>query len=198
MSGNEKLYEEYLKKYDTAINNGFYIEAICIIYAILESELYKFLYLSGCINNKGDVTKKFKKEYKEIWHLKETYKFNIKNISSKRKYILAFLEFADNNIIINCDIKKHEDYFNDLKGKLCNNVNFSKVRSNFSKMEKWCDIRNKIIHRLLKVKSDKEYVNMEACAKDGLKLCNELRDIVNEYQNGVNLRIKYKIQDVKD
>ena len=197
MENYEDTYNHYLKQYKKAITNDFNIEAICIIYAFLENELYKFLYLSGCINNKNSVTKRFITEYKEIWHLEAKQKFNLKKISIKRKYILDLLDFAENGNAINFKGKNHKCYFMDLIDKLNKNVDFIKVRNNFAKMEKWCNMRNKIIHGLLSKKNVTFDEEVKRCAENGLGIAEDLKDIVNKYENGTDLRIKYKIQDVK-
>lgn len=194
---NDELYKRYLERYYKSKDNGFNIEAICILYAILESELYRFLYLSGCINNKNNITIRFKKEYKEIWNLKVNQKFSLKKISVKRNYIRSLLDFAESNKDINFVQKNHEYYFIDLKDKLNNNVDFNKAKNNLDKMEKWCEKRNKIIHGLLNKEYDEFNEEIEKCAQNGLEICFELKDIVNRYSNSIDLRIKYKIQDVK-
>ena len=197
MNYNDIFYEEYLKRYKLAIKNGFYIEAICIIYAGLESELYKFLHTTGFIqfnNNKYVVTQKFRREYRIIFKLPEKKTFNIKNISTRRNYIISFLSFAENEMIIPVDNHNYK-YFNDLRNVLNKKIEISVLKNNLKEMDKWCDMRNMIIHGLLNKNPQKIYDDMKKCATDGLKIYEELKNIVANFRKDNNLRNTYKIFD---
>lgn len=195
----EEIYKIQFKKYDIAIKNQFYLEAISIVYAMCEDKLKSFLYLSGCINQNLEVTKKYRKVLRQIWKLDERKRFGINKISNKRAYILNILNWVklddlklDFNNITNAKVQ--ETFAFELKEKISKEVDINRLTNTINILENWCELRNEIIHGLLNKSSNELDKNLEKCATDGFKLAKELEAIVEQYEKGNNIRKELNIQ----
>lgn len=195
----EKIYEIQFKKYNIAIKNQFYLEAISIVYAICEDKLKSFLYLSGCINRNLEVTKKYRKILRQIWKLDEKRKFGINKISNKRTYILNMLNWVKSeNLKLNfnniTNAKVQETFAFKLREKISKDVDINRLTNTINILENWCELRNEIIHGLLNKNPNELDKNLEKCATDGFKLAKELETIVEQYEEGNNIRKELNIQ----
>ncbi len=104
VSGNkdkQRTYREQYLKYNKAVKEEFFCEAILISYAMIEDRLRSFLYHIGALANRNSINvncKKTKAQLKEIVLEYKTEKENnnlgIKNISGKIKIIRCTLEWA--------------------------------------------------------------------------------------------------------
>lgn len=188
-------YKHQLNKYKKAIKEEFYLEAICIVYGIFESQLYNFLHLSGCINKNMKWTK-FKYEIRQIWGIKKGGHSNIKNISGKRNYILKMLSWVEqDNLNIDFNPQSHDKFINELKKEIAAKIDSNALKANFTKMKEWCDIRNEIIHGLLNKSIADLEEKQKACAIDGIEIAQELYKIMENYNNNNQLCEKFKIKD---
>lgn len=191
----EKAYKVQFKKFDIAIKNEFYLEAISIDYAICEDKLNSFLYLSGCTNLDLIVTKKYRKVLRKIWGLNGRKQFEIKKISSKRNYILKMLDWVKFD---NLDFKEvtgsGKAYVALLKETIIKKIDINALKNTITNLASWCEIRNEIIHGLLNKNPDDLTQKLENCARDGFKIAKSLEEIVEKYEKNNNIRKQFKIQ----
>lgn len=95
-------YKTQFERYDKAVKNGFYFEAMLIVYAIIEDRLRAWLFYLGCLNTRQSTrfdNKRSKNELKFMFDECEDNKFrfpSINQISGKRKIIEATLTWAEN------------------------------------------------------------------------------------------------------
>lgn len=191
----QKAYNKYLKQYNKAIKEEFYLEAISIDYAICEEKLKLFLYVSGCINQQLDVTKKYRKVLRQIWDLNRKQKFGINKISSKYTYILKILDWTeDDKINLEFEHKVYQKFFEELKEKIIENIDIRELRNIINKLAEWCNLRNEIIHSLLNKSLEGLEKELENCAKEGFEIAKNLEAIVKKYEKNNDIRKKYKIQ----
>ena len=109
---------EYLRRgYDKAVKNGFYFEAMLIVYAIMEDRLRAWLFYLGCLNTRQSTrfdNKRSKNELKFMFDGCENDKFrfpSINQISGKRKIIEATLTWADITTLIRANISVQSEKY---------------------------------------------------------------------------------------
>ena len=100
---NDKFltYTELTRKYNIAMENDFYFEAMFIVYAIMEDRLRSYLYYLGCMKSKNshkfdnsDVQSIIETLARNHLPKKERDNLDISGISGKRNVIAATLKWA--------------------------------------------------------------------------------------------------------
>lgn len=185
----KEIYAKEMEKYNLAIKSDFYLEAIVIVYAMIEDRLNAFLYHSGCCNRELKVTKKFKNEIRNIWGIETSQqKISMKKISSKYNYIRNMLEWAENSC------KDNESDFEILLKSKIEGIDVALLRDNIDKLENWCNLRNQIIHGLLNKNSTYLDEQLETITNEGYKIARNIDAIISMYKRNDNIRKKLKIQ----
>ncbi len=207
-SEEERLltFSTQYKNCKKAIRSEFYIEALCIEYAMFENQLKEFLYLSGCIDDEGVVYKKYRKILKYIWHLDTNKKFNIDKISNKIDYIKKILNYYknfDKNIHEVIDRlfeskkeiykKQSETYCLELKEKIINDVDINNFINLLNKLDEWRNLRNEVVHGLLNKNLKDLTDKLKQWGELGIQLVDDLKKIIDKYKTGVDLRKKLKL-----
>lgn len=185
----KETYAREIEKYKAAIKNEFYLEALVIVYAMLEDRLNSFLYHSGCCNRELKITKKFKNEIKDIWGIEnEQQKISMKKISIKYNYIRNMLEWAENSC------KDNESEFELLLKSKIEGIDIGLLRESIDNLEKWCAVRNEIIHGLL----NKNYIyldkQLKEYAEEGYRIARDIDSVIKMYKRNDNIRRKFNIQ----
>lgn len=185
----KEIYAKEIEKYNVAIKNEFYLEALVIAYAMLEDRLNSFLYHSGCCNRKLNITKKFKKEIRSVWGIEDSQsKITIKRISSKCDYIKNMIKWAENSC------KENESEFEILLKSKIEGIDIGALRESIASLEKWCNARNEIIHGLLNKNSTYLDEQLKKYAEEGFKIARDIDSIISEYKRNGNIRKKLNIQ----
>lgn len=83
----EATYKTQIERYDKAVKNGFYFEAMLIVYAIMEDRLRAWLFYLGCLNTRQSTrfdNKRSKNELKFMFDGCENDKFRFPSINRYR------------------------------------------------------------------------------------------------------------------
>lgn len=190
-------YQYNIRRYNKAMKEGFYYEALLIDYAMMEDRLRSFLYHMGLLNtrdsHKADVGK-VKKSLKEIM---QTYKrpeendnFNIKSISGKMKIVRCTLLWAEQELE-GCNDK----YLLSLRNQYDKYIDAERLLNAFDDIENWCSYRNEIIHALMNKNIESTYKDIATKAEEGMRLCRELDAQVARLKTGNRIRKSIKLQN---
>lgn len=143
-------YRNIIEKYNKAIENGFYFEAIFIGYALIDDRLKSFIYHLNLI----DVYRGRKSNNLQLDNeLKIILKYdkdsiNIRNISTKIFIIKKILAHLKNNE----KRYSYEDMFKQL-----DNLNINEVLKKLKEIQNWSEYRNELVHALMN--KDNETLN---------------------------------------
>ena len=203
-------YIREYKRYNTAIKNEFYLEAIAIVYAIIEDRLVSFLHHAGIVSRNNENLKITNASYPYIRKLmgkEDSAAIRIKDISVKMNLIMNLLNMDELQALkiddeveqfVNTYQKKRiarKGYMHDIYCQISRSIDREKVQELFMRFEPWRDTRNKLIHALLNKTAKSSEAAKEKCAKDGYLLSRQFDDCLAKpfYKNNT-IRKKYKIQ----
>ena len=196
VSNNYDKYNTYrtlMGRYNKAVKEKFYFEAIIIEYALLEDRLKSFLYYLGTLKNKLSYKTvdnvKSKEEIKQIVCLykekNENDKIGITNISGKIKIIKAILKWVNE-----CEnIDKNNKYLVLLKNE-CESLDIGGIFEILDKIKDWCDYRNEIVHALMNKNIDSLYENIDEKALEAYEYVKFISSQVNILKKNNKIRKK--------
>ena len=184
-SNTEKAltYCQMKGRYNKAMKEGFYFEAVAIDYAMIEDRLRSFLYHIGVLNTresaKSDVkeTKKFHIEIYNNFFDKKFTGLDLKNISAKYGLIRAVLNWVTTT-------EGAEGKYQIKLKYACESLDAEDVFNCIDKLEKWCDYRNEIIHGLMNKKVESLYSELAEKADEGMKLATKIDAYVDIVSKG--------------
>ena len=184
-SNTEKAltYCQMKGRYNKAMKEGFYFEAVAIDYALIEDRLRSFLYHIGVLNTresaKSDVkeTKKFHIEIYNNFFDKKFTGLDLKNISAKYGLIRAVLNWVTTT-------EGAEGKYQIKLKYACESLDAEDVFNCIDKLEKWCDYRNEIIHGLMNKKVESLYSELAEKADEGMKLATKIDAYVDIVSKG--------------
>ena len=166
-----RTYKEYIKRYNTAIKEGFYFEAILIDYAMMEDRLRSMLYHMGALVDRSNtgITGKFKLTAKEAIDRytgkDESKTIGITSISGKMKVIRCILAMAGEDT--------SDDYFAAVR-ELLPAEDIESIFGLFRRITEWCLYRNEIIHCLMNKSVDSVDLQAAEKAENGFALAREI------------------------
>ena len=178
-------YTELTGKYNIAMENDFYFEAMFIVYAMMEDRLRSYLYYLGCLRSKESY--KFDNSNVESIietlaqkHLpkKERDSLDIKNISGKRNVISATLNWA---------LAGYEgsdcEYLAAVKAVYEDKLNVAECLDMLKKSAEWCEYRNELIHAMMNKNIESLYSELSDKAVEGMT-------IARYFDNGMVKKLK--------
>ncbi len=206
-NNNEKYYsyKTQIEKYNRAMQEGFYYEAIFISYAIMEDRLLSFLDKTGVITlEKALQTKKLEMTEKIkpfIYYLTKSDNINLQNITEKIKIIKCMLKMSYEDATafetkyrteMNTDCMN--GYLQDLYMDIDENIDRDAVKKHFNKMKKWFEKRNNLIHGLVNKTADDDFeMEIKMIANDSEKIWRYIDNNLVSKMKNCKLREKYKI-----
>ena len=190
-------YQINIRRYNKAIKEGFYYEALLIDYAMMEDRLRSFLYHMGLLNTRSSHKADVNKVKKCLKGIIQTYKrpkendyFNITSISGKIKIVRCTLLWAEEELG-SCDDK----YLLSLRNQYDKYIDSERLMNAINDIEKWCSYRNEIIHALMNKNIESTYKDIAFQAEEGMRLCRELDSQVDRLKTGNRIRRSLKLQN---
>ena len=160
-------YRYQLGRYKKALRDGFYFEAMMIVYAMLEDRLKALLYYSGAFNDRNVVklSKKTKDELMHLYRLEygEKSKISLINISGKIKLLRAILNWVE---FSNEDIRS--DYLRSLK-QLFEGVDIGALKECFDNLDEWLKYRNEVMHAAMNKNLGSLYDSIDIKVEAGME-----------------------------
>ena len=205
--GKYETYKELMNRYTRAMNSEFCLDAVWIVYAMLEDRLTSALYYAGIVNgtkravvtkkrivNGNPATKPTEGNLREVLAIPKG-SFNLGKISGKITAIRKILDFGKaqpqqlNGFY--CDLFTKLNTYANTEGLYCelNNLLEEKTPRN-----DWTQKRNELVHSLFAKKYDVVKTEGHILAESGLKSARQIDHFVNHLKKGIDLRKKYNIQ----
>ncbi|MBQ8428880.1 MAG: hypothetical protein IJX30_02165 [Clostridia bacterium] len=190
ISNQEKAqkYSTYIKRFQKAKEQKFYLEAMWILYAIIEDRTSAFLYHIGFTQeeNRNKVTgrKAIKKDVREILDITTQRSYGFKGLSSKLKNIKTILEWAQN-------VEPTTPFQEYLKKRL-SQINTEEFWLNINYLDNvWRDKRNMLTHTLFSCKeiSEEQLVELLNTGFQSIRQFDQSVKVLKK----VNIRKKFNI-----
>ncbi len=186
-------YEIQMERFKRAKAGGFHLEAIFILYALIEDRLSAFLYHAGITNATRE---KVTRNGKVHPHLKNTLTVlnanqpSIRSAGAKIKTIKELLVWSS-------EYSVNEPAFNYLDA-LCKQINRTKGKEGMfdtlTRIEEWCKYRNELVHALLNKKVENQEEVLQQLVAEG-EACNRLlQNFVKSFKVRNILRKNFNIQ----
>ena len=196
VSNNTEKYFNYKDQMDRlkkARAEGFYLESIFIIYAMLEDRLSAFLYYTGVSNNTRDrltSTKAVRPQLDQVLCVGNKPNFSLNKVSTKSKLIKELLLWSDAY-----EAKDNSKEYLDI---LCNQVNRAgrkaEVVAILAGIEAWCKARNELVHALLNKKLDGQEETLKQLVEAGLQYSRKLENFVRSFKVRNHIREEFDIE----
>ena len=174
-------YRQQMGRYKKALANGFYFEALMIVYSVMEDRLRSFLYYIGAVRRPDDLklnVEKTKSDLRAIYFGSESdaagRRINIRNISVKRDLIKNTILWSDS-----FEGTPDNRYLASLKKEYEGCLDMGGMLQVLDEMDDWCKYRNELIHGLL----NKNPESIDAC------ILNKIEDGM-EYARFVDSQVK--------
>lgn len=167
----QRTYTTMLTRYNLAMKDGFYLEAILVDYAMMEDRLRSFIYHVGGfasrLSRKLD-TDAGEKLLSMVNEYKPTKKLDIDNISGKINIVRAVLLWEES-----CEGDLTDRYLKALKNKI-ESLDVGGLLDTLKSIESWKDYRNECIHSVMNKNIDSLGEEVAAKADEGMKLARFL------------------------
>lgn len=196
VSSNQEKYDTYHAQMDRlklARDQGFFLEAIFILYAMLEDRLSSFLYHAGVTNNtlgKIATNKLVKPHLDVIFALPENKKYQLRHISVKIHLLKAVLDWSMSYTAA----ESSTTYPDVLYRQLSRTAGKNEMISVLEKMNDWCARRNELVHALLNKKLENQEDLLRSLVDEGYALCRKLDNFVRSFKVRNAIRKQFNIQ----
>ena len=186
----QNSYRENLRRYNKAMQEGFYLEAILIDYAILEDRLRSYIYHLGLLNTKDSYKANGTKAKKSLKGIISDYKrnnendnFNINSISGKIKIIRCTLLWAEQEVF-----DKEDKYLKALRDQYDRYLDVDGLLATLSEIDSWREYRNEIIHSLFNKNTYSLNEDIAIQAERGMMLARFVDNQVKCLKRGNKIR----------
>jgi hypothetical protein len=186
-------YQKQMERYKRAKSGGFHLEAIFILYALIEDRLSAFLFHAGISNaSREKITKngKVRPHFNSILKVVNAKQPGIRNVSAKIKLIKELLTWST-EYSINEPALTYLD-------ALCKQINRTKGKEEMTdiltRIEEWCACRNELVHALLNKKVENQEETLQALVQEGEDCNRSLQNFVKSFKNRNTLRRTFNIQ----
>jgi predicted HAD superfamily phosphohydrolase len=186
-------YQIQMERFKRAKAGGFHLEAIFILYALIEDRLSAFLFHAGITNSTREkITRnsKVRPHLDSTLTVLDTKQPSIRNVSAKIKLIKELMEWSTDYIV-------NEPACNYLDA-ICKQINRTagkdQMIETLTRIEGWCVSRNELVHALLNKKVENQEEVLEALVAEG-EACNRLlQNFVKSFKVRNALRKTFNIQ----
>lgn len=181
-------YRVIMQKYNDAVNDKYYLEALMISYALVEDRLRSFLYYLGLIetreNNQLFLCEK-NKEINDILKISSNKldKYSFNDITTKTNSIKKIIKWVDKPK----ENMKKKTYLHILNYE-CESLDIGGIISTINEMNKWITYRNEVIHGLLNKNMDSLNKELEDRVLEGKRYFNFWSEQVKILKKENNLR----------
>lgn len=186
-------YQIQMERFKRAKAGVFHLEAIFILYALIEDRLSAFLFHAGVTNA---TRQRITKNGKVHPHLKgaitvlNNQQTSIRTMSAKIKLIKELLAWSDCYAV-------NEPELNYLDA-LCKQVNRAAGKDGMidilSRIEEWCACRNELVHALLNKKVENQEEVLQKLVDEGEAINRLLQNFVKSFKVRNTLRKTFNIQ----
>ena len=196
VTNNQEKYETYktqMERFNQARDQGFYLEGIFILYAMLEDRLSSFLYYAGVVNKNRDgltKNKSVKPQLEVMLSPLGSKKYRLRSIGNKISIIQEIITSA-NTIPGNHSSKTYPIV---LHVHLKKTRGVDNVTPLLNDILSWSHARNELVHALLNKSVDHQEEKLLILIEEGHHFCRQLDNFVRAFKNGNTIRKQFNIQ----
>ena len=167
----QETYRYQLGRYKHAIKEGFYYEALIIVYALLEDRLRSFLYYCGILPSRNNmkINKKIKSEIQSIMCGEIPTAKTMSGIKNKIRYVIYLLNWSEN--VFYKEIEENQFYVG-LKSQI-EYLDIAALIDVLYKLAKekdgWLAYRNEVIHASMNKNVISLYENLSDKVEEGME-----------------------------
>ena len=187
-------YRQNMGRYNRAMHEGFYFEALLISYAFIEDRLRSFLYHIAAINGRTDlvVWKKTKQQLRSIGEAvrpkEKPISLSVKSLSGKMAIVRDVFQWV--NI---CEGEPEDAYMAVLKTQCLGEADAEAVLATLDGIEAWKKYRNEVIHGLMNKNYGALCEDLAEKCEEGMALARMLDEQLKLVKKGNRIRRKMKI-----
>lgn len=192
----QNTYRYNIRRFNKAMQEGFFLEALLIDYAMIEDRLRSFIYHIGLLNTRDSARVDGKEARDSVRDIIRRYKrgdeddlFLMKAIAGKMKIIRCTLLWADEE---NLDLDNK--YLRTLRKQYDQYVDVDGLLKILEEIEQWCKYRNEIIHGLLNKNEERLNDTVMSQAEKGMELARYVDSQVKNVKKGNKIRRSVKLQ----
>lgn len=186
----QRTYRENIRRFNTAMQQEFYFEALLIDYAILEDRLSSVLYHIGALDGRSDrkICKKVKNHLRGLVgrYEKGDIKLTVTTISGKERIIRAISRWAQET----ADQSEADKYLSVLKEQFVEAEEFISVLDD---VDDWRSYRNEIIHGLMNKNMETLNTDLSRRCLEGMRLARALDSRIKVIKKGNRIRRNLKL-----
>ena len=191
----QNTYRVLKGRYNKAVREGFFFEALIIVYALMEDRLRSFIYYIGGINKhtstKMDTGKKIKTNLRNIYYGSaeeaDGKSLSLNVISNKVKLIEKVVEW-----VIETEGVPEDFYLQILKKEL-EGIDLDGMQQILEGIQSWLVFRNEIMHALMNKDADAVYTQLYGKVEEGMKYVDFLDGQVKALRRSKAIRKKMKL-----
>lgn len=186
----QRAYAVNIRRYNKAMKEGFYFEALLIDYAMIEDRLRSFIYHIGGLKTresysigKGSARKRLTEIVSEYKEDRDSTSLGISSLSGKMKIIRATLIWSTEITGTPSD-----RYLRALKSQYEGQLDIGGLLDVLQGIRNWCNYRNEIIHALMNKSVDSVNEKIVEQAVKGMELARYLDNQVKYLKKGNQIR----------
>ena len=186
-------YQIQMERFKRAKAGGFHLEAIFIIYALIEDRLSAFLFHAGVTNSTREKIArngKVRPYLDRTLTVLNTRQPNIRNVSAKIKLIKELMEWSTDYSVNEPTLT----YLDALYKQINRTAGRDQMIETLTRIEGWCASRNELVHALLNKKVENQEEILQALVAEGEACNRSLQNFVKSFKVRNTLRKTYNIQ----
>lgn len=186
-------YQIQMERFKRAKAGGFHLEAIFIIYALIEDRLSAFLFHAGVTNSTREKIArngKVRPYLDRTLTVLNTRQPNIRNVSAKIKLIKELLEWSTDYTVNEPML----NYLDALYKQINRTAGSDQMIDTLTRIEGWCASRNELVHALLNKKVENQEEVLQELVDEGEALNRLLQNFVKSFKVRNTLRKTFNIQ----
>lgn len=189
-------YKIQMDRFKQARAQGFYLEGVFILYAMLEDRLSSFLFHAGVINGTRDritSNKHIKPCLDEMLTGLEKKNRNIVIISNKILIIQTILKWSMRPDDFSTN-EKSKEYLCILYRQINKSTGKDEILLTLDKIRGWCQARNELVHALLTKNPAHQEESLKLLLEEGYTLTRKLDNFVRSFKVRNTIRKQFNIQ----
>ena len=186
-------YQIQMERFKRAKAGGFHLEAIFILYALIEDRLSAFLFHAGITNaTREKITRngKVRPQLDSALAVLNTRQASIRNVSAKIKLVKELMEWSTDYSVNEPTL----NYLDALYKQINRTAGRDQMIETLTRIEGWCTYRNELVHALLNKKVEDQEKILQDLVYEGEACNRSLQNFVKSFKNRNTLRKSFNIQ----
>jgi len=186
-------YQIQMERFKRAKAGGFHLEAIFILYALIEDRLSAFLFHAGITNaTREKITRngKVRPQLDSALAVLNTRQASIRNVSAKIKLVKELMEWSTDYLVNEPTL----NYLDALYKQINRTAGRDQMIETLTRIEGWCTYRNELVHALLNKKVEDQEKILQDLVYEGEACNRSLQNFVKSFKNRNTLRKSFNIQ----